>query len=67
MQAIQRAHRIGQKRAVKAIRFVVKDSIEEKMMELQDKKMLVFEGAIDGSQSALAQLSVEDLRFLFSR
>jgi len=66
MQAIQRAHRIGQKRAVRAVRFVTKNSIEEKMMELQDKKMLVFEGAIGGSQAAMAKLTEEDLRFLFS-
>mmetsp|Transcript_31228 Transcript_31228/g.50098 ORF Transcript_31228/g.50098 Transcript_31228/m.50098 type:complete len:1402 (+) Transcript_31228:1890-6095(+) len=66
-QAIQRSHRIGQKRAVKAIRFVTSDSIEGKMVELQDKKQLVFDGAIDGSKAALAKLTEEDLRFLFSR
>ena len=37
-QAIQRAHRIGQWRAVKAVRFITKDTIEARMLELQDKK-----------------------------
>ncbi|CAK9008055.1 ATP-dependent helicase rhp16 (DNA repair protein rhp16) (RAD16 homolog) [Durusdinium trenchii] len=66
-QAIQRCHRIGQKRAVKAVRFVIKDSIEEKMMQLQSKKALIFEGAVDGNNGAMAKLTEEDLRFLFSR
>ena len=34
-------------------------------MELQDKKQLIFEGAVDASAVALSQLTVEDLRFLF--
>ena len=65
-QAFQRAHRIGQKRDVKAILFVTEDTIEEKMHQLQEKKQLIFEGAIDGSATAMQQLNPEDLRFLFS-
>ncbi|KAH8051058.1 hypothetical protein JL721_11247 [Aureococcus anophagefferens] len=49
MQAVQRAHRIGQTRTVTATRFVTKDSIETKMSELQEKKRLVFEGTVDGN------------------
>jgi DNA repair protein RAD16 len=64
-QAINRAHRIGQRRAVTAVRFLVADSIEEKMAELQSKKALIFEGAVNASAASLAQLTVEDLRFLF--
>merc|ERR1719502_2004245 len=65
-QAIQRAHRIGQKRVVKAIRFITNGTIEEKMLELQEKKRLVFEGTIDASAVALSQLTVDDIKFLFS-
>lgn len=65
MQAVQRAHRIGQTRVVKAIRFVTANTIEERMLQLQDKKMLVFEGTIDGKVSSLHRLSEEDLAFLF--
>lgn len=64
-QAIQRAHRIGQSKAVNANRFITKDTIEERMLQLQEKKQLVFEGTIDGQVSSLTQLTEEDLRFLF--
>ena len=43
-QAIQRAHRIGQTRPVTAIRMITTGTIEERMLELQDKKQLVFDG-----------------------
>ena len=64
-QAIQRAHRIGQKRAVKAIRFATSDTIEERMLQLQEKKQLVFEGTVDSNAGAYARLDEDDLRFLF--
>ena len=66
MQAICRSHRLGQKKPVTAIRFITKDSIEDRMLELQKKKELVFEGTIDSSAAALAQLTADDLSFLFS-
>jgi DNA repair protein RAD16 len=66
-QAFHRAHRIGQTREVKAIRFVTRGSIEERMLELQGRKQLIFEGAVDGSDAALDRLTVEDLKFLFGR
>ncbi|KPI83412.1 putative DNA repair protein [Leptomonas seymouri] len=67
MQAVQRAHRIGQTRPVHAVRFVTSHSVEERMVDLQDKKMLVFEGTIDGKMQSLSKLSEEDLQFLFTR
>ncbi|KAL7701713.1 DNA repair protein [Lotmaria passim] len=67
MQAVQRAHRIGQTRPVHAVRFVTSQSVEERMVDLQDKKMLVFEGTIDGKMQSLNKLSEEDLQFLFTR
>ena len=67
MQAVMRAHRIGQLRPVTAVRFSTKGTIEERMMELQEKKQLVFEGCMDGNQAALSQLTAEDLQFLFKR
>eukprot|EP00922_Rhytidocystis_sp_ex-Travisia-forbesii_P019442 GHVS01028781.1.p1 GENE.GHVS01028781.1~~GHVS01028781.1.p1 ORF type:complete len:1383 (+),score=277.13 GHVS01028781.1:143-4150(+) len=65
MQAIQRAHRIGQVRAVRAIRFIAEDTIEERMLQLQDKKQLVFEGTVGQSDAACCKLTTEDIRFLF--
>merc|ERR1712176_116444 len=66
MQAIQRAHRIGQTKPVKALRFCTMGTIEERMMQLQDKKKLVFEGTIDNNIEALTRLNTEDIQFLFS-
>lgn len=65
MQAIQRAHRIGQTKDVHAIRFITAGTIEDRMLELQNKKQLVFEGAIDSNAASMSQLTQEDLRFLF--
>lgn len=48
------------------MRFITDDTIEERMFQLQEKKRLIFEGTIDGSTEAIAQLTEEDLRFLFT-
>eukprot|EP00930_Biecheleria_cincta_P095946 TRINITY_DN87831_c0_g1_i1.p1 TRINITY_DN87831_c0_g1~~TRINITY_DN87831_c0_g1_i1.p1 ORF type:complete len:1334 (+),score=184.72 TRINITY_DN87831_c0_g1_i1:213-4214(+) len=66
LQAIQRAHRIGQARPVKATRFVAANTIEEKIMELQQKKQSVFDCTVGNSNEALQRLSAEDIMFLFS-
>ena len=66
MQAIQRAHRIGQTKDVKAVRFCTKGTIEERMFQLQEKKSLVFEATIDGDFTSMAKLTEEDIRFLFT-
>lgn len=65
LQAIQRAHRIGQKKAVEAVRFICKDTIEERILQLQEKKQLVFDGTVGSSNQAITKLTQEDLRFLF--
>ena len=67
LQAIQRAHRIGQQKPVFATRFICSGTIEERMIELQEKKMLVFEGTVDANQCSMAKLTQEDLHFLFTR
>jgi len=65
-QAIQRAHRIGQTRPVKATRFVAANTIEEKIIELQEKKQTVFDCTVGNSNQALQRLTAEDIQFLFS-
>ena len=54
--AIHRAYRIGQVKPVKAVRFITVESVEEKMLQLQEKKQLVFEGTVDGRGSSLAKV-----------
>ena len=51
---------------MKAVRYFTKGTIEERMMQLQDKKRLVFEGTIDNNLESLTRLNTEDIRFLFS-
>lgn len=67
LQAIQRAHRIGQTKEVRAVRLICADTIEEKILKLQEKKQLVFDAAIDASSASLAKLTEQDLRFLFQQ
>lgn len=46
---------------VRAVRFITDGTIEERMLELQEKKQLIFEGAVDSNAVALSQLT-HDLR-----
>jgi len=64
-QAIDRAHRLGQHKPIRAVRFVVRNTVEERILRLQEKKRLVFEGTVGGDAASLSQLSEDDLRFLF--
>ncbi|KAL3509806.1 hypothetical protein ACH5RR_029207 [Cinchona calisaya] len=64
-QAQDRIHRIGQYKPIRIVRFVIKDTVEERILKLQEKKELVFEGTVGGSSEALAKLTEADLRFLF--
>jgi DNA repair protein RAD16 len=66
LQAIQRAHRIGQHaKQVRAIRFVTENSVEEKVVALQEMKQLVFDATVGQSEGAEKKLNENDLRFLF--
>ncbi len=47
-------------------RFVVKDTVEERILALQEKKKLVFDATVGQENASLAKLTVEDMSFLFS-
>ncbi|KAF3443660.1 hypothetical protein FNV43_RR13350 [Rhamnella rubrinervis] len=64
-QAQDRIHRIGQFKPIRIVRFFIEDTIEERILKLQEKKELMFEGTIGGSSEALVKLTEQDLRFLF--
>ncbi|XP_017218770.1 helicase-like transcription factor CHR28 [Daucus carota subsp. sativus] len=66
-QAIDRAHRIGQTRPVTVSRLTIKNTIEERILALQDDKRKMVASAFGEDQSGGSgnRLTVEDLRFLF--
>ncbi len=65
-QAIDRAHRIGRKNKVIAYRLIMKNSIEEKIEQLQNKKRKLASDLITDDSSFLKSLSRDDLMELFS-
>ncbi|MDP9121666.1 MAG: DEAD/DEAH box helicase, partial [Acidobacteriota bacterium] len=65
-QAIDRAHRIGQARQVFAYRIVAKDTVEEKILLLQQKKRQLADAIVSADDSVLRLLSREDLDLLLS-
>ena len=60
-QAADRAHRIGQKHPVTVYRIIAKDTIEERILELQEKKRQLADDILSGSASGAAALSREEL------
>ncbi len=60
-QATDRAHRIGQTRAVTVYKLIAKDTVEERIIALQDSKRDLAEGILSGEGVSLKDLSKEDL------
>ncbi|HVW10062.1 MAG TPA: DEAD/DEAH box helicase [Bryobacteraceae bacterium] len=65
-QAIDRAHRIGQLRRVSAYRLIAKDTVEEKVLDLQKTKRDLAAAIIGESNSLIRDLKREDLELLLS-
>ncbi|CAO2166617.1 unnamed protein product [Urochloa humidicola] len=66
-QAVDRAHRIGQTRPVTVSRLTIKDTVEDRILALQEKKREMVASAFgeDRSGSRQTRLTVEDLNYLF--
>ncbi|TRM63219.1 SNF2 family N-terminal domain-containing protein [Schizophyllum amplum] len=65
-QAYDRCHRIGQDKPVWIKRLVVEDTIEERMLKLQDVKVGLAEAALgEGTGTRLHKMSVKEIKFLF--
>lgn len=65
-QAVDRAHRIGQTRRVFAYRLIARDTVEEKILELQRDKQKLAEAIISADNSLIRSLSADDLQWLLS-
>jgi SNF2 family DNA or RNA helicase len=65
-QAIDRAHRIGQTRKVFAYRIIARDTVEEKVLELQQTKRDLADAIINADNSLMRNLAKEDLELLLS-
>ena len=65
-QAIDRAHRIGQTQPVFAYRLIARDTVEEKVLALQQTKRELADAIITADNSLVRALSREDLEGLFS-
>lgn len=68
-QATDRAHRIGQTNTVEVIRLVSKGTIEEKVLDLQEKKKELSEKLIDAEsldQNLIGELTEKDIKELLA-
>lgn len=65
-QAIDRAHRVGQTKQVFAYRLICRNTVEEKIAELQSKKRSLADAILQENSSLLKDLSSEDLELLLS-
>src|SRR6185295_5192466 len=65
-QAIDRTHRIGQTRRVFAYRLIARDTVEEKVLQLQQTKRDLADAIITADNSLIASLKREDLELLLS-
>ncbi|KAJ0967820.1 hypothetical protein J5N97_024737 [Dioscorea zingiberensis] len=66
-QAVDRAHRIGQTRPVTVSRLTVKDTVEDRILALQEEKRKMVSSAFgeDHTGGHATRLTVDDLRYLF--
>jgi SNF2 family DNA or RNA helicase len=65
-QAIDRAHRIGQKRKVFTYKFITRNSVEEKILMLQQKKLRLTQELITTEESFMKQLTKDDIMQMLS-
>ena len=64
-QATDRVHRIGQKNTVSVYKLIMKDSIEEKIQQLQEAKKDLADAFVEGNDGRITSMSREDIMELF--
>ena len=65
-QATDRTHRIGQERPVMIFKFIAEDTVEEKILQLQEKKQALVDQLITSDGSLMKSLSRDDISLLFT-
>ena len=65
-QAIDRSHRIGQTQQVFAYRLICRDTVEQKILELQQKKRDLADAILNENRNVIGTLTKDDLEFLLS-
>ncbi|HYJ04742.1 MAG TPA: DEAD/DEAH box helicase [Chthoniobacterales bacterium] len=65
-QATDRAHRIGQTRVVTAYKLITRDTVEEKILRLQEKKRAAIDAAIESEEPLMTGLTTEELEELLA-
>jgi SNF2 family DNA or RNA helicase len=64
-QASDRAHRIGQTKSVFVYKLIAADTVEERIIELQERKAVLASLALGADGAALPPMAAEDIDFLF--
>ncbi|MBS1558455.1 MAG: DEAD/DEAH box helicase [Bacteroidetes bacterium] len=65
-QATDRAHRIGQKKKVFTYKFITRNTVEEKILQLQKRKLRLSENLIQSEESVIKSLTMEDIEMLMN-
>ena len=65
-QATDRAYRIGQTKDVQVYKLIMKDTIEEKIMKLQERKHILSDTFISSSESSITSMSKDEIMDLFT-
>ena len=63
-QATDRAHRIGQKQVVTSYKLIARDTVEEKILALQQRKKAVIAASLESEEPLMEALSMEEIREL---
>lgn len=65
-QAIDRTHRMGQDKKVFSYKLITRDSIEEKILQLQEQKKELFDNVISSDSASIKSLSEKDIEFILA-
>ena len=63
-QATDRAHRIGQKRTVYSIKLITKDTVEEKVVEMQQSKREIIDATLSEGGDMISKLTWDEIKKL---